>query len=114
MGRRIGELRALRGWTQRELCRRTGIDPSRLSRIEKGATPKLDELLRLGAALNAGLDDLVLPDEAPAGGEMARVARNLERLAPEEKQMVLRVVQAAILGFRCHNADPERPQENPA
>ncbi|HEX4966099.1 MAG TPA: helix-turn-helix transcriptional regulator [Thermoanaerobaculia bacterium] len=113
MGRRIGELRALRGWTQRELCRRTGIDPARLSRMEKGATPKLDELLRLGAALNAGLDDLVLPDEAPAGGEIARVARNLERLGLEEKQMVLRVVQAAILGFRCHNPDPE-PQENPA
>jgi transcriptional regulator with XRE-family HTH domain len=107
VGRRIGELRALRGWTQRELCRRTGIDPARLSRVEKGATPKLEELLRLGAALNAGLDDLVLPDEVPAGGELTRLARNLERLAPEERQIVLRVVRAAILGFRCHDADPE-------
>ncbi|HSS52306.1 MAG TPA: helix-turn-helix transcriptional regulator [Thermoanaerobaculia bacterium] len=107
VGRRIGELRTLRGWTQRELCRRTGIDPARLSRIEKGATPKLEELLRIGAALNAGLEDLVLPDEAPSAGEVARLARNLERLAPEERQIVLRVVQAAILGFRCHTTDPE-------
>jgi transcriptional regulator with XRE-family HTH domain len=107
VGRRIGEMRALRGWTQRELCRRTRIDPARLSRIEKGATPKLEELLRIGAALNAGLEDLVLPDEAPAGGEIARLARSLERLAPEERQIVLRMVGAAILGFRCHTADPD-------
>jgi transcriptional regulator with XRE-family HTH domain len=112
VGRRIGELRTLRGWTQRELCRRTGIDPARLSRIEKGATPKLEELLRIGAALNAGLEDLVLPDEVTSGGEITRLARNLERLAPEERQLVVRVVRAAILGFRCHNADPEH-EENP-
>jgi len=112
VGRRIGELRTLRGWTQRELCRRTGIDPARLSRIEKGATPKLEELLRIGTALNAGLEDLVLPDEVPSSSEITRLARNLERLAPEEREIVIRVVRAAILGFRCHNADPEH-EENP-
>lgn len=106
VGRRIGELRTLRGWTQRELCRRTGIDPARLSRIEKGATPKLGELLQIGAALNAGLEDLVLPDELPSDDEITRLARGLERLAPEEREIVLRVVRAAILGFRCHSADP--------
>ena len=112
VGRRIGELRTLRGWTQRELCRRTGIDPARLSRIEKGATPKLGELLQIGAALNAGLEDLVLPDELPSGDEITRLARGLERLAPEEREIVLRVVRAAILGFRGHSTDP-RNEANP-
>jgi transcriptional regulator with XRE-family HTH domain len=107
VGRRIGELRIFQGWTQRELCRRTRIDPARLSRIERGATPKLEELLRIGAALNAGLEDLVLPEETPSGGEVARLARNLEGLAPEERQIVLRVLRAAILGFRCHTTDPD-------
>ncbi len=114
VGRRIGELRSLRGWTQRELCRRTDIDPARLSRVEKGATPKLEELLRIGAALNAGLEDLVLPDEVPSGGEITRLTRTLERLAPEERQIVVRVMRAAILGFRCHTANPELEADHPS
>jgi len=103
VGARIGKLRTARGWKQRELCRRAQIHPARLSRIEKGAPPRLEELLRIGGAFDVGLDDLVLPDEAASGSEVSRLARTLERLAPEERESVLRVMRAAVLGFRCHH-----------
>lgn len=65
LGSRIVELRRSRSWSQRELARRSGIRHVRLSKLENGhATPNLPELLRLGDALEAGLDELVRGEPA--------------------------------------------------
>ena len=59
-GTRLTQLRGARGWRQRELSRRAGIDPGRLSRLERGvARATVAELIRLSSALGTGLDGLV-------------------------------------------------------
>lgn len=78
LGSRIVKLRSSRGWKQVELSRRTGIEPPRLSRIEKGrTTPTLEELVRLRRALEADLEELVF------GGRPPSPAGTLRELAAE-------------------------------
>ena len=77
LGARLVELRSSRGWKQVELGRRAGIDPTRLSRLEKGrSAPTLAELVRLREALDAGLDQIVFGD--PAAGAIRRLAAELK------------------------------------
>ena len=61
LGERIKERRERRGWSQGELARRAGIDPSLLSRIESGSTtnPGVNALKGLARALQCSIDHLV-------------------------------------------------------
>jgi transcriptional regulator with XRE-family HTH domain len=57
-GHRLRATREAQGKSLRLVCRRTGIDPSNLSRIDRGLQrPSLDVLMRLGREL--GLKNLV-------------------------------------------------------
>jgi transcriptional regulator with XRE-family HTH domain len=103
LGFRIVEHRNARGWKQRELARRAGIEPGRLSRIERGiASPNLDEMFRLKAVFGGSLDELFL-GEVPAGpeGSLDELARDLERLGSRDEIAILRrLFHLLVLGYR--------------
>src|SRR5436305_7476313 len=81
-GVRLAQLRRGKGWTQRELSRRAGIDPGRLSRLERGVgRVTAAELVRFSKALGAGLDEIVFGTSSPES-EWHRLLRELERTGP--------------------------------
>jgi transcriptional regulator with XRE-family HTH domain len=100
IGPRIVESRNRRGWSQRELGRRVGVRPARLSRLERAAKPpKLDELIRIARALDVGLDQLVF-GETPRP-RMLELVRELETLGtPEEISGLGRLLQLVLVGYR--------------
>ena len=51
MAERIAEGRALRGWSQDELARRSGLDLSQIAGFEAGEEPSYDAFRRVAAAL---------------------------------------------------------------
>lgn len=62
LGDQIERYREQHGWTLRDLSKRVGRDPARLSEIESGrANPSLDNLVDLGEAL--GLEIVLIPRE---------------------------------------------------
>ena len=64
-GRRVRNLRKDRGLSQLDLAPRLGCSAARLSLIERGASPTLDDVERCARALGVGVLDL-LGDEFPA------------------------------------------------
>ena len=60
IGKRIREARLSRGWTQAVLAEKSGVEPSNISHIERGATKlSLPTLLHIANALGTTLDMLV-------------------------------------------------------
>jgi transcriptional regulator with XRE-family HTH domain len=102
MGSRLRKLRTTRGWRQRELSRRARFDPARLSRIERGkARVTLPELVRLGMALEIGLDELVFGPPPTLEGEWAHLQRELVKaLGEDELACARRLLRAFVLGLR--------------
>lgn len=100
---RIKKLRTARGWKQRELSQRAGIAPDRLSRLERGATVRADELAGLSRAFEVGLDELMFA--APGSGSpdaLDRLTREIRGLlAPEELPVLIRLFQALAVGLRA-------------
>ena len=109
LGSRIVERRNARGWKQRELARRTGIEPGRLSRIERGiASPSLDELVLLKDVFGCSVDELLFSD-APAGpeGSLDQLARDLDRLGSRAEIAILRrLLHLLVLGYRSEQKQP--------
>jgi transcriptional regulator with XRE-family HTH domain len=69
------------GWKQRELARRLGMDPDKLSKIERGVRePSISELMRLARELDCSLDDLVL-------GRRTTVEAALHNLLPPDDEL---------------------------
>jgi transcriptional regulator with XRE-family HTH domain len=102
IGSRLTKLRETRGWRQRELSRRARFDPPRLSRIERGqARVTLAELVRLGMALETGLDELVFGPPQALEDECAHLQRELVRaLDEDELACARRLLRAFVLGLR--------------
>jgi transcriptional regulator with XRE-family HTH domain len=69
LGHAVKQLRAAREFTQEELSRRTGLHPTYLSDIERGArNPSFITLVRLVAGLDASLTELTGAYERHARG----------------------------------------------
>jgi transcriptional regulator with XRE-family HTH domain len=99
-GARLAQLRGGKGWSQRELSRRAGIDPGRLSRLERGvARVTAAELVRFSKALGAGLDEIVFGAAGSPQGEWHRLLRELERTGPRAIDCGIRLLRALVLGF---------------
>ena len=65
---KLKELRAAKGWTQRELAAESGVTRANIARIETNrVTPELLTLTRLADALGCSIDEIV-------GREVAREA----------------------------------------
>lgn len=109
LGSRIVERRAARGWKQRELARRTVIEPGRLSRIERGlATPSLDELACLRAALGVSLDELLFGEaSARPAVSLDELARDIERIGSRDEIAILRrLFQLVVRGYLQEQQQP--------
>ncbi len=108
IGSRLTKLREMRGWRQRELSRRARFDPPRLSKIERGKVRvTLPELVRLGMALETGLDELVFGPPPTLAGEWARLLRELEKALDEDDlACAQRLMRAFVLGLRGLQGKP--------
>lgn len=63
VGRRIKELRTEQGKTAKKLAEETDLDPSQISKIEKGeSNPSLDALFRICVVLNISLSEFFATD----------------------------------------------------
>lgn len=89
LGDQIERYREQRGWTLRELSKRVGRDPARLSEIESGrANPSIDNLVDLGEAL--GLEIVLVPRErlAEALGLAGNPASALPSVPPTPSSLL--------------------------
>jgi len=74
IGRRIARSRRERRLSQRTVCRRTGLDPSYLSRLENGRVlPSVSMAMRIAAAMQMSLDELLGPSPPQQHGRMCPV-----------------------------------------
>jgi len=108
VGSRIAERRLTKGWSQREVGRRTGLHPTRLSRIEHGVVkPRLEELVALHGALGLGLDEMVFGTLSSApSGELPEL---LEAIPPEDREVLLRLLQVLVSGYRLSRGTLKEP-----
>jgi len=99
-GSRIVDSRHQKEWTQRALAFRSGVRPSRLSKLERGLRmPKLEECLQRASALGLGLEELVLG--TAAGGEESS-PRGVMEEPPSwqgERANLLRSLNFLLLAF---------------
>jgi transcriptional regulator with XRE-family HTH domain len=104
---RIAQQRQALGWKQRELSQRSGIEPDRLSRLERGAPIRIDELVGLSAAFGLRVEDLLFGSSS-SGQDLADVAREIQSIvSAEDLAAAGRVFRALLAGFRALHAARE-------
>lgn len=60
IGINVKKFRAEKGWTQNKLSEKSGIEPSNISHIERGATKvSLPTLVSIANALEVSLDEII-------------------------------------------------------
>jgi transcriptional regulator with XRE-family HTH domain len=102
MGRRIVAIRKSRGITQEELARRLGVGRCGLSHWERGfRTPSLTQIIQLGAALDAGLDELVLGHTPGSGFPVEQYQRLAQHI-----QMALEILKVEQKRRRAARSSP--------
>ena len=98
LGRRVGQARRDRGWTQEALAEAIGIEAVTLSRLETGDRAlSLTMLDRIATAIGVKLGDLVDQDRdlpvADRTPEEAELLRLYGDLGPSGRDTVLRVAR---------------------
>lgn len=116
IGEKIVELRERKGWSQRELARRAGLNPSVMNRIETGERPlRAEELKVIANLLDVSADyilseskslDLTTKDERDIAKRMEKIKQDLaadgglsfygEPLSEEAKQSLLEAMEFAV------------------
>jgi transcriptional regulator with XRE-family HTH domain len=102
LGQVLRDARRTVGLSRRRAAKRSGIEPSRLRRYERGDEPVPDEALaRLRALYGDALDDLVVP-RAPLTVESTRVAAaGMEQpLAQDDRDALLSAYAHLVLRLR--------------
>ena len=99
LGRRIKDLRRMRGYTQEQLAERIEINAKYLSSIERGEeNPTFDLFLRLARGLDVDLYELFqFEDEgARPQGLRKKLERLVVELGEDELARVVRVLEALV------------------
>lgn len=99
LGRRIKELRKMKGLSQEELSEKVDIDPKHLSRIEVGrGFPSLDTLEKIANALNVEMKDFFeFAHEARSAKELMKTLESLAKETDEESlRLLVKVVRAVV------------------
>ena len=100
IGDRITEARNRRGWHQKTLASRTGINALQISRLERGQRSlRVEEACRLSQALGVTLEELVYGQRFPHSAMAIDLVRELESRTPRQVfAAFLRVLQLLLLG----------------
>jgi transcriptional regulator with XRE-family HTH domain len=98
---RVAELRQARGWKQRELSHRSGIPSDRLSRLERGAPMRIDELVALARTFGLGVDELLFGPVVARDDDLERLVREIRQAVPAARLPALvEAMRALSAGFR--------------
>ena len=102
-------LRAARGWDQQTLAQRAGIDPSVVSRLERGLQEdsRLSVLVALARAFQVSTDLLLVnPTIVPAiEADLAAAIATLAQLSPAQQRQVAALLRA----YMAHLPDQDQP-----
>ncbi len=101
LGERVREIREAKGWTQREIADRVGIDDYYISRLENGhINPTLATLQKLARALEVEVRDLFPSARSEFKVPPLRLDRDLKKvvalwhgLNQEHRQLMLRFIE---------------------
>ncbi len=110
-GERLRRLRERRGWTQEKLADELGCEQRVISRYERGLSlPQAAMLVGLASAFDVSIGKLLLGQEdderarAAAGirdRELLDRFRELETLGPDDRRVVIRVIDAFLAEHAC-------------
>ncbi len=108
-GKRLKELRKQKGWTQKQLANQLDIRFSHLNKYESGMhIPPIEKLVQLADIFDVSLDYLVmgLPiEESPIRSDsLFRRFKTLERFNDDDKETVIRVIDAIIAKRQVESA----------
>ncbi|HEX6292940.1 MAG TPA: helix-turn-helix transcriptional regulator [Herpetosiphonaceae bacterium] len=98
----LRSLREARGWDQLTLARAAGVDPSVISRLERGIQVDLraSVLVALARALQTSVDSLVVPpqDQPPSATvlELSVVYAELAQLPSVQQRQVAAILRAYL------------------
>ena len=98
LGRRVAEARTQRGYTQEQLAEAIDIQPVTMSRWETGDRAlSITTLANIADALGVGLGDLLdVERDLPSsehGPEEAELLRAFDKLDPNRRELVLRLLR---------------------
>ncbi|HHO53099.1 MAG TPA: XRE family transcriptional regulator [Deltaproteobacteria bacterium] len=89
LARSLRQLRELRGWTQQQLSKLSGVPRPTVANLESGsANPTLSVLTRIASALQVTLDELISPPRASARRYPAAELPCTRRGAVEVRQLL--------------------------
>lgn len=105
IAQRIQTLRLERGYTQQELADLCETSLNQIRRYETGQfLPSAEGLMKLSKGLHISVDSLLFEDyEAAPDERLAQYYAALEKLTPQQKEMVLTVFEALVLKFEKEN-----------
>lgn len=89
VGNKIKILREEAALSAKNLANKVGIDPSQISKIEKGASnPSLDTLARICQALNISLSDFFAESDLELNHEQRQLLKHSKDLTEEQVQIL--------------------------
>ncbi len=113
LGNRIQELRKQIGLTQSQLAKKIEISHTQMARYEtKGVQPPADVLSRLADIFDVSIDYLVNGDKSNRAeqtlkdAELIKQFKQLDLLPEDEKNSILKVVNALIRDFKPNKRTP--------
>ncbi len=98
IGKRIGQLRRKKGYTQQQFAEIIGLSTNYLSDIERGkSSARLDKLVAIIDALQCSADDIFC-DVIQYGYQIkcSRLSEQLENLPPQEQEKAFAILEAFI------------------
>jgi len=94
VGRAIAKQRLRRGLTQEEVAERLGVGNEAVSRIERGVVvPNIERLVEFASIFGCEVADLLTEASPRPDDQAIRISRLLMQLAPEDRQMVVELVE---------------------
>ena len=99
IGKRIGQLRRAKGYTQQQFAEIIGLSTNYLSDIERGkSSARLDKLVTIINALGCSADDIFC-DVTRNGYQIksSRLAEQLESLSPKDREKAFAILNAYVL-----------------
>ena len=95
IGKRIKNLREASDISARTLAQMTNLDPSQISKVERGASkPSLDALERICQALNISLSEFFSEVEVGLPPEQSRLLESTKSLTKEQIALLTKFLES--------------------